>query len=1076
MLDREQFAAGFDEYRPVMMWFWNDEMDEAEIRKQIEGFHAQRIYQFYIHPQSTLQVEYLSERYFELIGVAIEHAKLLGMKFWIYDEYNWPSGMVGGKLLRDYPEYRMLVVRHKQAWINQGQTDTIAYSGRLLQAQAMYGGSGAVRDVIHEGIWDETAGTFTWTNRDTSMAELHLFSEEKQGGVFAASMLTPYSWYQEGYLDTMNPEAVRKFLDMTHEQYAARFGEHFGHTVAGVFTDEVNLANPFDFGPGTIPWTKDFDRVFYEANGYALLPQLASLVIDTGDYRRIRYDFWRTLTERFAEAYAVQVAAWCEEHNVLLTGHVSGEENLIADLLQTGNAFTFLQHFHIPAIDSIFSKQRIVNEDFNLAGKLIVSIAEHIEAPRTLCETYTGSGWDLTMEEMKQILNRLAVLGVNTIQFMGAYYSLRGLRKRMPITYPTTHNFQIPAWPYYGLFSDYTSRLCFANSFGTHQADIAVLMPTASVFSEYALRHEFWDCVKPYEDRPYGDLDITESTLQGVNNALLQIQREFDLLHEPSFLEAEVGAGGTLLFRGHAYKQLIVPSLLVLTGALSDKLSQFATAGGHVCFVNLLPFASPDQGDITEELEGITGFAPYKVADEVRSCFGKRADTKTAVYQSGAISRIVSNELKQTENAGLRDALQQCLSWNEPLLSLKEACSHIFVCHRHEVAADKRAGTDLFLLVNDEQTVYDGGLRIGRDGVVIAHDPETGRSHVPKQWTDENERLEVQLSFAGGQAWIIEVNDEIGQTSDLADKALLTSSSVQEGMDLSGEWEFAAPGDYNLMRLAIDVAVVDESVSIEAVAKSLENSMEKSLENSLTNSLLNERKWLSASDFYFPAGVGFSLGAMYEARAAFKVKQVPHNLELVIDPEEEQQVWVNGVRIEPDRTEHVWDRTNLIFEIQQWVKQGENEIVLRERIPNYGAQHMPAFMALRGSFGVDASRSLVAMPSRLSVPGSWTDQGLPDYSGSGIYKRIVTMDSDNSMAPCSIELVAEDSRDIMELWCNGDYVGTSLWKPHQFDLTGFMKGGNNELELRVSNTMANFMENPLVSSGLTGKVKLHFRD
>jgi len=44
--------------------------------------------------------DYLSEEMFEAIGWAVDEAKKHGMRFWIYDEYNWPSGAAGGYLIR----------------------------------------------------------------------------------------------------------------------------------------------------------------------------------------------------------------------------------------------------------------------------------------------------------------------------------------------------------------------------------------------------------------------------------------------------------------------------------------------------------------------------------------------------------------------------------------------------------------------------------------------------------------------------------------------------------------------------------------------------------------------------------------------------------------------------------------------------------------------------------------------------------------------------------------------------------------------------------------------------------------
>ncbi|MBQ5607766.1 MAG: PHP domain-containing protein, partial [Oscillospiraceae bacterium] len=50
-------------------------------------------------------VEYLSDRYMELIQYVVKEAKRLGMYYWIYDEYEFPSGSAGATLCQKYPEH-----------------------------------------------------------------------------------------------------------------------------------------------------------------------------------------------------------------------------------------------------------------------------------------------------------------------------------------------------------------------------------------------------------------------------------------------------------------------------------------------------------------------------------------------------------------------------------------------------------------------------------------------------------------------------------------------------------------------------------------------------------------------------------------------------------------------------------------------------------------------------------------------------------------------------------------------------------------------------------------------------------
>lgn len=1053
MLNRHVLREGIEEYRPVMMWFWNDKIDETEACRQIREFKKQGIRQFFIHPLNGFEEEYLSERYFQLIGTAVSCAQELDMKVWIYDEYNWPSGVAGGRVIRDYPEYRMRVVRYKSYWLFPDQSMTLPFSGRFLSAQALYGGE--MRDITEEVVTDPDKDCVIWRNPETALCRVLVFSEQMQNGVIAAGMMSKHSWNQEGYLDTMNPAAVRKFLDTTHEQYALRFREHFGQTIAGVFTDEVNMASLSDFGADTIPWTSGFEDVFRDAKGYDLLPRLYQLVEETGDYRRVRYDYWSAITERFSTSYAAQVANWCSEHRLLLTGHCAGEENMVADLIESGSSFESLQHYHVPGIDSIFSKQRSDDEDFVLAGKMIAAVAEYTHAPRTLCETYTGSGWDLTLEQMRKIFHRLAVLGVNTIQFMGAYYSLRGMRKGLAASYPPSHSFQSPVWPYYGLFSDYISKLCYANSCGTHAADIAVIAPTTSAWCDYALRHEFIRCVDPLPARPYADLTITERTLCGVANALLQIQRDYDLLYEASLEHAEVGEG-VLRFRGHEYKQLILPSLLALKDRTADTIARFLDSGGKVCFVNMLPSYTPESGDHSEAFERMSGFSLESLNLLVREKLAAGADKMTTIRWRNNCSHILSNELLRTDNAGLRNALRDCLAWNTPVLAFDDDNEHIMMLHRREPDAG------LFLLVNDAAVEYTGTVRTIANGNVRVYDPETGDCHLPEVGFD-GERRWFKLHFDREQAWIVEIGFEETGVEDqgiAAEQGMAETEGLTELVkeyDLSGNWGFQ-PERHNFLRLDVEVAVMDISEADGSPAELQE---------------ARKELWHPAADYAFPPGKGFALSSPYLARAVFEVEEVPPMLELVLDSldeGEEPAIVVNGISVSSYTTDTVWENANRIYSLAQAVRPGVNTIVMKSRIPAWGAPHQTVFPVLRGAFAVNEARRLISPAAELNVPGSWAEQGYSDFSGKGIYRKHIVL-SETDLSSCEAALHIGSCRDAVELWCNDKHVGTSLWNPHRFTITEGMIAGSNKIELRIANSLANLMERP-VESGLTGEVKL----
>ena len=85
---REQFLNPADEFGPIPFWFWNDHLTEEEITRQIQDFKAKGVNGFVIHPRIGIpkEIEYLSDRFMELVACAVEAAEKLGMQVILYDE------------------------------------------------------------------------------------------------------------------------------------------------------------------------------------------------------------------------------------------------------------------------------------------------------------------------------------------------------------------------------------------------------------------------------------------------------------------------------------------------------------------------------------------------------------------------------------------------------------------------------------------------------------------------------------------------------------------------------------------------------------------------------------------------------------------------------------------------------------------------------------------------------------------------------------------------------------------------------------------------------------------------------
>lgn len=112
--------------------------------------------------------------------------------------------------------------------------------------------------------------------------------------------------------------------------------------------------------------------------------------------------------------------------------------------------------------------------------------------------------------------------------------------------------------------------------------------------------------------------------------------------------------------------------------------------------------------------------------------------------------------------------------------------------------------------------------------------------------------------------------------------------------------------------------------------------------------------------------------------------------------------------------------------------------------------------------------------------GEWEDRGLAGYSGGVRYSRKVEWrgdDSDGSRPLLDLGRV----RGTAEVLVDGVSAGVRIWSPYTFDLTGRLSPGENDLEIRVFNTVGPYLDAVSPTrfvfegqrvSGLIGPVKI----
>jgi hypothetical protein len=442
------FAKPPREYATAPLWVWNDQLTDAQVRGTLRDLAGQGVRQAFVHPRPGLMTPYLSPEWFRLWRVALDEAKRLDMNIWIYDENSYPSGFAGGWVPELMPESR----------------------GRGLK----------LAEVKTAPKWDASLIAVLKLDGDAVedvSARLKSGESLPAGRYVVATLLRAGNspWHgNRSYVDLLYPGVTEKFIEVTHEAYKRELGNEFGKRIPGIFTDEPEITPA-----GGRPWTADLPEQFQQRWGYGLITNLPSLALEVGDWKRVRHNYFSTLSDLFIERWAKPYFNWCATNHLEFTGHYwdhnwpqcSGvPDNMAMAAWQQRPGIDILMNQYAEHTHAQFGNVRACREISSLANQF---------GRRTLVELYGAGGWDLRFEDMKRIGDWLQVLGVNTLDEHLSYVTIRGARKR---DHPQSFSYHEPWWEAYHVSAERFARLSAALTQGEQINRILVIEPTTTAW------------------------------------------------------------------------------------------------------------------------------------------------------------------------------------------------------------------------------------------------------------------------------------------------------------------------------------------------------------------------------------------------------------------------------------------------------------------------------------------------------------------------------------------------------------------------------------------------------------------
>ncbi|HZB95703.1 MAG TPA: glycosyl hydrolase [Herpetosiphonaceae bacterium] len=1118
--DAEHFRQPPRAYGILPFWFLNGELDPEEMRLQLREFRAKGMPGIILHGRYGLEMPYLSETYLNRIKLAVEEAEMLGLKTWIYDEMNWPSGTADGRVLRERPDLSQRYIECinftvRGPWftyLTGADSRYLDFERSTPVAAFAVGSDGRVIDLtpnlsfVDVIPWEAPAGTW------------HLmYIVEKEA---------------EYYIDALNPEATAEFLRIGYEPYARVVDDKMPAEMLGFYTDEPAMHYYLTGGDNPIvPWTKDMFRRFQERNGYNLRPRLPDLFFDVSrESAQVRYDFYSTLTEFYSDAYYRQIHAWCREHNVLFTGHLLYEEWLRKMIRVEGNLFKHYTHMDVVGVDHLYpfigNRDR---PDEHVAMKVASSAAHQLGSERLLCESFGGIFMDATMQRMKWVADWEYVLGVNLLNPHGFHYTLEGPRKR---DWPPSMFYQYPWWHYYGDFSNYISRLSHMLTGGRHVAKVAMLWPINAMFATYT----------PQSHNPFGDR--TEGDFNALTDLLLRLHYDFDYLDEDMLAGAELqthDGRAAIRLRDEDYELLILPPMTHLKLSSVERLEAFVQAGGRVLGTIFLPdraFGPDGLVDISDRIRSLFDVDPAQSQERFRTFTGIETITrehpgggKTAFVQSYALLRQIPMRLQQqlgtpgrpespafvvdadgdnvrywfarsadereeitsevvAERAEVATALKEIL---KALITADVTIDNPEIFYLHRV----KDGADLYFLVNPTFRAQAAEVMLTGLGQPMLWDPSTGdeRPLAPSHMVDGNTCFRLELPPAGsafirtltptngGVGWrIVDTNvivdhiseDEIGGYARVdtgyvvldgngqQDRLTVEATELPAPLLLDGDWEWTAE-DANAY-------IAREWIATTHVPGTPEQPY--------TAPDADTTGWLpmvpGAWSYQLPTEPAqpYPIDVWY--RISFDAAYVPATANLIVDgfAGSSWKLFVNGQVVEATPVRSAFDSEMQAIDIAGLMRAGTNVVALCLTVTR-ATDGLLDLLKITGDFALrkEAGRSYtIVEPGKVLAPAPWTEQGYPYYSGRGRYRRTISLPVEAAGRRVFLDPTMGD--DVLEVLVNGRQAGVRLWAPYTVEITELLQPGENVIELRVANTLVNLLEATARPSGLAGAPRL----
>ncbi|KPK62194.1 MAG: hypothetical protein AMK73_06580 [Planctomycetes bacterium SM23_32] len=815
-------------------------------------------------------------------------------------------------------------------------------------------------------------------------------------------------------VDLTLPEATATFLRVTHEEYAARFADHFGREIKYAFTDEpgVGCRDGLALSPYLL---EEFER----EHRYDLLDRVYAFAFECEESPCVRFDYFSTVNRLWTSNFVKAIHDWCGAHGLSFTGHYW--EHDWPDPASVPDSMAAYRWMQVPGIDLLGFQfdpsDRAGNALYLLTMKEAASVANQTGARRVFCEAYGGGGYEMALPQFKPLSDWLLANGINVINPHLSHQTLAGARK---YDWPQTISDHASWWSCYGVQARHDARLTVAVTQGREHNRVLLLQPTLTGWMQ---------CVpKSFRlgmgsEEASGRLEELKRSQCAIVQALADAHVDFDLGDEIVMAELGRVQDGVLCVGQARYEVVVLPqNMQTWLDSTLALVGEFLEAGGTL--LALGPPPAHVRGRTSEEPTALARAHPENwVACDSHENLIER------------IRALVPPRVTTQDGAPLPPGLT----------------------HYRRELGDGRA---VHLFVNPWQEEVTTRVLLAGAGLLALDTMTGGSQFVPTESVGECQAFDLHLRPSGHALFVSDRQPH-------AVPAEPVRRPVPVGLS-----------HLSVERLEPNVLVLDYcAVTVEGIALDEQGSRRRAARSVNTTSA-NALAWQAMGfardpwhgtqfkrtliDRTFPAETRLELAYRFSVGpAAFDA--VAPSLQLAMERPWLYEVRLNGAALDFGDAARWLDEDVRKLSVGDGVVPGQNVLEATAQPFHPLCEVAPVYVL--GEFGLQlASLGFdIVEPEPLSL-GSWLAQGMFFYPWGVRYRGRFTLEC--RAAGLSVRLPSWQGSAARVL-VDGAEAGVIAYPPHELKLEADLEAGPHELAVDVTGNMKNLLGPPF-DDGLPG--------